>query len=184
MRTLVVTQNTTLDGVVDAVGGWFDPAADGFDDVREVVRRQAAASDAFLVGRQTFEDMRGFWPKQVDDTTGVTDHLDRVAKFVVSRSMTDPGWDGTTVLRGDLVEDITALKRAPGADIVTTGSITLVHDLVRLGLVDEFRLFVHPVVLGAGRRLFEDAAGVGTLRLVEARAFTSGVVLQRYSVQH
>ena len=128
--------------------------------------------------------MRGFWPTQVDDTTGVTDHLNRVAKFVVSRSMTDPGWDGTTVLRGDLVEEITALKRAPGADIVTTGSITLVHDLIRHGLVDEFRLFVHPVVLAAGRRLFEDATGVGELRLLEARSFTSGVVLQRYSVQH
>ena len=97
--------------------------------------------------------------------------------------MTDPGWDGTTVLRGDLVEEITALKRAPGADIVTTGSITLVRDLIRHGLVDEFRLFVYPVVLAAGRRLFEDATGVGELRLLEARSFTSGVVLQRYSVQ-
>lgn len=95
--------------------------------------------------------------------------------------MTDPGWDGTTVLRGDLADAVTALKEAPGADIVTTGSITLVHDLVRHGLVDEYRLFVHPVVLGAGRRLFEDAAGVGTLRLLEARSFGSGVVLQRYS---
>lgn len=184
MRTLVVTQNITLDGVIDAVGGWFDPTADGLEDVQDAVQRQSAASDAFLVGRQTFEDMRGFWPKQVDDTTGVTDHLNRVAKFVVSRSMTDPGWDGTTVLRGDLVDDITALKQAPGTDIVTTGSITLVHDLVRHGLVDEFRLFVYPVVLGAGRRLFEDATGVGKLRLVEARSFASGVVLQRYLVQH
>ncbi len=184
MRTLVVTQNITLDGVIDAAGGWFDPTADGFADVQEVVQTQAAASDAFLVGRQTFEDMRGFWPKQADDTTGVTDHLNRVAKYVVSRSITDPGWDGTTVLRGDLVEDVRALKEAPGADIVTTGSITLVRDLVRYGLVDEFRLFVFPVVLGAGRRLFEDATGVGELRLVETRSFTSGVVLQRYSAQH
>lgn len=184
MRTLVVTQNITLDGVIDAAGGWFDPTADGIADVQKVVQTQAAASDAFLVGRQTFEDMRGFWPKQADDTTGVTDHLNRVAKYVVSRSMTDPGWDGTTVLRGDLVQDITALKEAPGADIVTTGSITLVRDLVRYGLVDEFRLFIFPVVLGAGRRLFEDVAGVGELRLVETRSFTSGVVLQRYSAQH
>ena len=73
MRTLVVTQNITLDGVVDAAGGWFDPTADGIEDVQDVVQRQAAASDALLVGRQTFEDMRGFWPTQVDDTTGVTD---------------------------------------------------------------------------------------------------------------
>jgi len=180
MRTLVVTQNITVDGVVEAAGGWFDPTADGFADVQEAVRRQAAASDAFLVGRRTFEDMRGFWPKRPDDTTGVTDHLNRVAKYVVSRSMADPGWAGTTVLRGDLVDAVTALKEAPGADIVSTGSITLVHDLVRHGLVDEFRLFVHPVVLGAGRRLFEDATGLGRLRLLEARSFASGVVLQRY----
>lgn len=184
MRTLVVTQNITLDGVVDAAGGWFDPTADGLEDVQDVVRRQSAASDAFLVGRRTFEDMRGFWPTQVGDTTGVTEHLDRVAKFVVSRSMTDPGWDGTTVLRGDLVEEVTALKRAPGTDIVTTGSITLVRALVRHALVDEYRLFVHPVVIGTGRRLFEDGAGVGELRLAETHRFTSGVVLHRYAAHH
>ena len=84
------------------------------------------------------------------------------------------------MLRGALEDEIRALKSQPGDDIVTTGSITLVHDLTAAGLVDEYRLFVYPVVLGHGRRLFADAHGIPRLRLVEARPFRSGIVLTRY----
>ncbi|WP_222268174.1 dihydrofolate reductase family protein [Modestobacter marinus] len=111
----------------------------------------------------------------------MTAHLDQVAKYVVSRTLTDPQWANTTVLSGPLAEEIQALRQRPGGDVVTTGSITLVHDLVRLGLVDEYRLFVFPVVLGRGRRLFPDGTGVPALRLLESRPFRSGVVLLRYS---
>jgi dihydrofolate reductase len=94
--------------------------------------------------------------------------------------MEDPAWDRTTVLRGPLSVDIGALKAAPGADIVVTGSITLVRDLIAGGLVDEYRLFVYPIVVGRGARLFADRTGVPRLRLLETRAFRSGVVLLRY----
>jgi dihydrofolate reductase len=94
----------------------------------------------------TFEEMRGYWPRQVDDTTGNTEHLNRVAKYVVSSTMSDPQWENSTVLSGPLIEEIEALKAQPVKDIVTTGSITLVHDLIARGLVDEYRLFVFPVV--------------------------------------
>ncbi|HEY2958680.1 MAG TPA: dihydrofolate reductase family protein [Actinomycetota bacterium] len=184
MRDLVVTENVTLDGVIDASEGWFSVADDADVDQSDLVAalgEQSQAADAVVFGRVTFEQMRGYWPKQTDDPTGVSDYLNRVAKYVVSSAMGDPGWERTTVLRGDrFLDEIQALKAKPGRDIVTTGSVTLVHALIAAGLVDEYRLFVYPVVLGRGERLFAHATEVPRLRLVEARPFRSGVVLLRY----
>jgi dihydrofolate reductase len=182
MRNLIITENITIDGVIDASENWFTPA--GHEDVDHsdqiaAIAEQRAAADAFLTGRVTFEQMRGYWPRRADDRTGIRAYLDRVAKYVVSTTIGDPGWERTTVLRGPLDEDIRALKAAPGADIVVTGSITLVHALIADGLVDEYRLFVYPVVVGRGARLFESAEH-SALDLVEARPFRSGVVLLRY----
>jgi dihydrofolate reductase len=158
MRDLVVTENITLDGVIDASGGWFsvtdDPEVDQ-SDLREALGEQSAAADAVLLGRVTFEEMRGYWPEQTDDTTGVTDYLNRVSKYVVSGTLGDPAWEPTTVLPADGFEDgIRALKAEPGRDIVTTGSITLVHALIGAGLVDEYRLFVYPSSSAAAGECF------------------------------
>lgn len=184
-RKLVVTQNITLDSVVENNGNWFDPTEDSERGraLAAVTAEHAAASDAFLVGRVTFEEMRGFWPQQKDDTTGVTDHLNSVQKYVVSQSLADPDWDGTTVLRGSdqLVQEIRALTEAPGKDIVLTGSIELTHDLLRNGLVDELRLFVHPVILGEGRRPFPDGWTAPSLQLVEEQRIHD-VILLRYEL--
>jgi dihydrofolate reductase len=181
MRTLVVTENCTLDGVIDMSGGWFDPLAQDVDqsDIAEVTAEHSRAADALLVGRNTFEAFREFWPKQTDDPTGVSDYLNSVQKYVVSRTMTEPGWSHSSVLRGPLVDEVHALKQRPGRDIVATGSIRLVRALVAAGLVDEFRLFVFPVVVGRGARLFESTDA--RLRLVETRPFRSGAVLLRYA---
>jgi dihydrofolate reductase len=183
-RDLVVTENITLDGVIDASGGWFSVADDaGVDqsDLTVAIREQSDAADAVLFGRVTFEEMRGYWPEQTDDTTGVTDYLNRVSKYVVSSTLADPAWEHTTVLPGvGFQDELRALKSKPGKDIVTTGSITLVHALIAAGLVDEYRLFLYPVVLGHGARLFPDGTHVPSLRLVETRPFHSGVVLLRY----
>ncbi|GAA0267896.1 dihydrofolate reductase family protein [Cryptosporangium japonicum] len=185
MRTLVVTENITLDGVIDATGGWFDPVGAGPDvdasDLIEAVAEHMRAADAFLVGRVTFEQMRGYWPARSEDTTGVSAYLDQVRKYVVSRSLTEAGWEPTTILRGPLRDDIAALKAEPGRDIVVTGSIDLVRQLVAEDLVDEYRLFVHPSVVGRGARLFPDGVERPRMRLLESRAFRSGVVLLRYS---
>ena len=119
MRDLIITENITLDGVIDAAEGWFAPAGDEDVDQSDIIAalaEQREAADAFLVGRTTFEEMRGYWPHQIDDTTGVTDYLDQVSKYVVSTTLQDPEWERTTVLRGPLREDIEALKSAPGAD--------------------------------------------------------------------
>lgn len=180
---LVVTENITLDGVVDASEGWFDPA-EGEDedqsDVLAALQAQMEAEDALLMGRRTFEEFRGYWPAQAEDTTGITDHLNRVRKYVISSTLEDPGWQNTTVLRGPLESDVEALRSQPGREIGVTGSITLVHGLIAAGLVDEYRLFVYPVVLGRGTRLFERATAMPKLRLVEATPFRSGIVLMTY----
>jgi len=127
--------------------------------------------------------MRSYWPQQTDDTTGVTDYLNKVAKYVVSASLEDPDWEPTTILRGPLRDDIIGLKAQLGKDIVTTGSITLVHSLIAEGLVDEYRLFVYPVVVGRGEKLFTDSEKMAKLKLLQTRTFSSGVVLLRYGIK-
>ena len=128
----------------------------------------------------TFEQFRGYWPQLTDDTTGIADYLNNVSKYVVSNTLQEPEWERTTVLRAGLVDEIQALKSMPGRDIVTTGSMTVVHDLIAAGLVDEYRLFVYPVVLGRGQRLFTDATAVPRLNLVETQPSRSGIVLLCY----
>jgi dihydrofolate reductase len=184
MRTLAITQNVTLDGSIEFLDDWFDPQARGLGDMADLqaeVQRQSSASDAMLLGRQTFEDFRSYWPHREDDTTGTSAYLDGVAKYVVSSTLTEPGWENTTVLAGDPVEGVRALKQAAGGDIVLTGSITLGHTLIEAGLVDEFRLFAYPVVQGRGRRLFPDGYRVDRLRLLDTRSFASGIVLTTYA---
>ena len=177
-----------MDGVIEATGDWFAPAGDEADvdnsDMEGVLREFMQAQDALLLGRNTFEAFRGYWPKQTDDTTGITAHLNQVAKYVVSSTLEEPEWENTTSLRGDLVEEVRALKEQSGGEIGVTGSITLVHELIAAGLVDEYRLFVYPIVLGRGQRLFEESTDVPKLVLVESRPFRSGVVLLRYRVNH
>jgi dihydrofolate reductase len=181
MRKLVITENMTLDGSIEMLGDWFDPQLQD-DDLLEESHRQDAEADALLVGRRTFEDFRGYWPKQTDDPTGVTDYLNRVAKYVVSSTMTDPQWQNSTVLNGDPVEQTRELKAEPGKDIVLTGSISLAHTLIAAGVVDEYRMFVYPTVQGRGRRLFPDGTVIPVLSLVEPpKSFRSGITLLRYA---
>ena len=169
---------------MEATDNWFGPAGSPPEvdqsDHERAIREQREAADAFLVGRVTYEQMRSYWPQQTEDTTGISDYLNKVNKYVVSTTLRDPQWEPTTVLRGAVDEVIRSLKSLPGKDIVTTGSITLVHRLIAAGLVDEFRLFVYPVVVGRGRRLFPDGTSLTTLHPVENRQSRSGVTLLRY----
>ncbi len=183
---LVITQNITLDGVIEVTedtGDWFTPADAGAEtaDLNDTLRQMMSEEDAQLHGRATFEAMRGFWPNQSDDTTGVTHHLNRVHKLVVSTTMDDPRWENSSVLRGDLVDEVRSLKELPGANMGVTGSISVCPALMRAGLVDEYRLLLYPVVVGTGRRLFDGNLGDHRdLELIDSTAFTSGVVLLRY----
>jgi dihydrofolate reductase len=184
LRILAVTENVTVDGSIEMLGDWFDPQGQaGMDnsDLLEELHRQDRSADGLLLGRKTFEDLRGYWPKQSDDATGITDYLNQVQKYVVSSTMTDPRWQNSTILAGDPVEAVRVLKEQPGQDIVVTGSIMLCHTLIEAGLVDEYRLFVYPVVQGRGRRLFPDGFELPTLRLLEAKAFRSGITYSCYA---
>jgi dihydrofolate reductase len=176
---LVITQNVTVDGVVEALDDWFAPQEGDATDQLDVVREHMTAQSVFLVGRRTFEDMRGYWPHRTSDPTGISAHLDAVEKAVVSRTLTEPGWANTTVLSGDPVDDVRRLLRERDGEVGVTGSIRLCHTLVAAGLVEEYRLFVHPRVLGRGRRLFPDGVDV-RLRASGSRTFRSGVSLLTY----
>jgi dihydrofolate reductase len=187
VRELVVTENITLDGVIDAAEGWFAPSRDGDEtnasdvlDVLAVLQQHMQRQAGLLLGRVTFEQFRGYWPQQRDDSTGITAHLNSVSKYVVSRTLQEPAWENTTVLRGPLEEEVERLKREPGGEIGVTGSISVVRSLMAAGVVDEYRLFVYPIVLGRGARLFQDASQVGKLELVECQAFRSGITLMSY----
>jgi dihydrofolate reductase len=175
MRDLIVTQNITVDGVIEA-GDWFGPA-DGGPAVLDALREQMTRADAFLTGRVTFEEMRGYWPAQTDDPTGIAAYLNQVQKYVVSSTLHEPAWEPTTVLRG--LDDVRRLKGATGGEIVCAGSIAITHQLIAADLVDEFRLFVYPTVVGTGRRLFT-ADSLQSLMLSDCRSFPSGVVLLIY----
>jgi dihydrofolate reductase len=184
LRTLAITQNITIDGSIEMLGDWFDPqgqAGADSSDLLEELHHQDREADGLLVGRRTFEDLRGYWPKQSDDATGIADYLDQVQKYVVSSTMTEPKWQNSTVLSGDPVEGTRALKEKPGRDIVVTGSITLCHTLIAAGLVDEYRLFVYPLVQGGGRRLFPDGFELPKLELLETKAFGSCITYSRYA---
>ena len=160
------------EALADRCQQWLDGARARLD----------ADADALLVGRQTFEDFRSYWPHQTDDSSGITDYLNNVEKYVVSSTMTDPQWRNSTVLTGDWIARVRELKGQQGRDIVVTGSITLTHALIVAGLVDEYRLFVYPTVQGRGRRLFPDGYEMPRLQLAQARGFENGVSLLRYTV--
>lgn len=184
MRTLAITQNITVDGSIEMLGDWFNAQGQADvdnSDLLEELHRQDSNADGLLVGRRTFEDLRGYWPKQTDDATGVTDYLNHVQKYVISATTTDPQWQNSTILAGDPVMEVRALKDKPGRDIVVTGSITLCHTLINAELVDEYRLFGYPVVQGRGRRLFPDGFEIPKLTLLEAKAFRSGITFSRYA---
>ncbi|MGV9797744.1 dihydrofolate reductase family protein [Mycobacterium sp. NPDC003449] len=177
MRSLIITQNITLDGSVEMLEDWFDPQTQD-DELLAEMHRQDETADGLLLGRKTFEDFRGYWPNQSDDTTGVTDYLNGVDKYVVSSTMTDPQWGNSTILPGDPVEHTRGLKASDGGDIVVTGSITLCHALIAADLVDEIRLFIYPFVQGRGRRLFPDGRMIsGLAPAARPMSFPGGVTL-------
>jgi dihydrofolate reductase len=184
MTRLTVTENITLDGVIEQLDDWFSPSgAEGEVDDSDIVatiQQQMSAQAALLLGRKTFESFRGYWPLQTDDRTGITRHLNQVRKYVLSSTIDEPQWENTTVLRGTLAEEVGRLKQQVDGEIGVTGSITLVHGLVAAGLIDEYRLFLYPVVAGRGRRMFENATGMPRLELVAAKPFRSGIVLLSY----
>ena len=193
MSTITVVCNLTLDGVMQAPGrpdedrrggftrgGWAVPySSDAMGRVFEGMGQQAGRSGAMLLGRRTFEDFAGFWPNQPDNP--FTEALNRTQKYVASATLADPlPWVNSTVLAGDAAKAVAALKdEQPEQDLVILGSGELIRSLLPHGLIDEFTLLIHPLVLGAGRRLFAEGSETA-LDLVDSVGTSTGVVLARY----
>ena len=181
MRRLLLTENVTADGRIEMLDDWFDPSPDGdIQDWLDATERLGLSSDAVLLGRRTFEDFRGYWPQHADEPAG--SYLDRVQKYIVSSSMTDPQWRNSTILSGDPVEEVRRLKDSDGGDITLAGSITLAHAVLAAGLVDEIRLLIFPAVQGRGKGLVGEGTSIPRLELLESQTFRSGVALLRYAV--
>ena len=193
MRKLIVAEFVSLDGVIQAPGGAEEDTEGGFteggwtqaywhDDIGTHFFQSISEADTFLLGRKTWQIHGGaFEPMPDGDPFG--DVMNGMAKYVVSTTLPDAtAWRNSTLIQGDVAEAVRALKEQPGKDIYVDGSSVLVHTLARHGLVDEYSLLVYPVSLGGGKKLFPDDLRVN-LRLIESRAFPSGVTLMRYAVE-
>lgn len=174
MRKVTAAFFISLDGVVEAPQTWHFPYFD--DEMGAAVGEAIAASDAFLLGRRTYEEWAAFWPTEAAAESPMAGVMNETPKYVVSTTLDSVEWQNSTLLQGDLAEAVAELKAKPGKNIGMSGSATLVRSLLELGLVDELRLLVHPLVVGSGATLFENGTAPVTLELVGSRAFSTGVV--------
>lgn len=184
MRKIIVSEFMTLDGVMEDPGGaenferggWafqFErgPEGDKFkmDEMME--------SDTLLMGRKTYEGFAAAWPSRTGE---FADRMNNASKYVVSTTMGQPTWNNTTVIKSNIVEEISKLKATPGKDILVAGSAQLVNTLLENDMIDELRLMVYPVVLGKGKRLFENESKKNELQLFEAKPVGDGVLILIY----
>ena len=186
MGKIIVSENVTLDGVVQDPagdegfrhGGWVGRiGGPGREEVARVALEEALGTEAMLLGRRSYEFLAARWPSR---TGALADRLNSKPKYVVSSTLQDPGWNNTTVLHGDVVSEVSALKRQLAGDIVIAASFQLVHTLVEHDLIDELRLMVYPVVLGAGERLFGETSDKKSMRLLDARTVGDGLAYLTY----
>ncbi len=175
MRKLKAWLYVTLDGVVEAPENWVMPDDEMFADQTA----DYAASDALLLGRQTYEIFAASWPQRGSDVPNA-DWMNNTQKYVASTTLVSPEWQNTTLLEGDLGDAVSRLKQADGQTVTVNGSATLLRSLLSAGLVDELWLFLHPVVLGRGVRLFDNAEDRVALELTECHPYSNGVVSLTY----
>ena len=184
MRTLIVTEFTSLDGVIDSPGGGPHPRA-GWTfkqvpfvaEAYEIKGREQLEASAMLMGRVSYDEFAPVWPSMTDEFP----QYNAMPKYVVSSTLEDPEWNNTSVLRS--VDEVAALKDTEGGNIIVHGSATLAKALAAAGLVDRYHLLIFPLLLGAGRRLFDDGGDLlQKLELVEHEAYSNGVVKAVYDV--
>ena len=191
MRTLSVTMSMTLDGVVQGLGRPDEDTRGGFshggwgrrytDDVmlREMGKGMSAAGD-MLFGRRTWQDVIGAWA-DADDGNPFTAHLNATRKYVVSTTLTDvDAWQNSVLLAGDAARTVAELKASDGPDLAVIGSASLVRSLQAAGLVDRYALLIHPLVLGAGTRLFDESSPLTEFTLVDSVVTGTGVIIATY----
>jgi dihydrofolate reductase len=177
MRKLVVTEYVTLDGVMEEPGVWSFPFFS--DDAAKFKYDELFASDALLLGRVTYEGFAKAWPTMTG-TGEFGERMNSLPKFVVSTTLDEVAWNNSRLIKENVAEEVAALKQQPGQDILVAGSGVLVHTLMQHDLIDEYRIMLHPIVLGSGKRLFRDGNDTKTLRLVETKPLSSGIVVLSY----
>jgi dihydrofolate reductase len=184
MGTIVVSENVSLDGVVQdpagdegfRLGGWVGLIKDR-PELNQLALDEALGAEALLVGRRSYEWLAGRWPSRSGE---LADRLNSMPKYVVSSTLEDPAWSNSTVLRGDPVAEVSKLKQELPGEILVPASFQLVHALMERDLVDKLRLKIFPVVLGAGERLFGETSDKKPMRLVDTQAFGDGVAVLTY----
>ncbi|MBO0682746.1 MAG: dihydrofolate reductase family protein [Candidatus Dormibacteraeota bacterium] len=176
MGKIVISENITLDGVVQdpsgaegfSLGGWVGRVGDmGREGAARVLLDEHLSAEALLQGRRTHEFLAARWPSR---SGGLADRMNSMPKYVVSSTLEESSWSNSTVLKGDVVSEASKVRRELNGEIVVAGSLQLVRALMEHDLVDELRLMVYPVVLGAGQRLFGETGNHKSLRLVSARS--------------
>lgn len=177
MRKIVAGEFLSLDGVMEAPNEWHFPYFN--DEMGQAVGGQMAEADTMLLGRRTYQEFAAAWPDRPSDEPGA-DFMNNTPKLVVSRTLDTVEWQNSSLIKGDVVEELTKLKRQPGKNIGISGSATLVRWLLRQGLLDELRLLVHPIVVGSGKRLFQDVDDRVPLKLVDSKTFSTGVLYLTY----
>lgn len=175
MRNVIASEYVTLDGVMEEPGAWSFPFWN--DELAKYKYDELFASGALLLGRVTYQGFAAAWPTMTD-TGDFGERMNSLPKFVASTTLDAVTWNAS-LITGDVAEEVTKLKQQPGQDLLIGGSGDLVHTLMQHNLIDEYRLLVHPIVLGSGKRLFTDGINT-TLRLVETKTFSSGVIALSY----
>jgi dihydrofolate reductase len=192
MRKVIVDEFMSLDGVMQAPGGEEEDPSGGFqhggwsmqymdEPAQKRVLEGIVEAGGFLLGRRTYDIFAAYWPNAPEEEQVIAEPLNTKPKYVASRTQTELEWQNSTVLDGDLADAVTALKQEDGGDLHVIGSTELVQSLIDLGLVDELRLMIDPVVVGGGKRIFRDDGQLRLLRLVESETTPSGAIFATYA---
>ncbi|HEX2044748.1 MAG TPA: dihydrofolate reductase family protein [Gaiellaceae bacterium] len=184
MGRIVVTEFVSLDGVMEAPGGGESFRHGGWsfeidrgDEGNQFKLDETLASEALLLGRVTYEGFAAAWPSREGE---FADKFNSMPKYVVSSTLEDPEWNNTTVLSGEVADEVAKVRERHDGDVVVHGSARLVQTLLDRGLVDEVRLMVFPIVLGSGKRLFGETSDKKLLRLADSRVVGDGVAILVY----
>jgi dihydrofolate reductase len=184
MGRIVVSENVSLDGVVEdpsgdegfARGGWVGKIA-AREEVAKATLDEALQTEALLLGRRSYEFFAARWPSR---TGALAERMNNLPKYVVSATLEDPEWTNSTVLKGDVVSEVSKLRQELDGDVAVLGSFQLLHTLIEHDLVDELRLKIYPVLLGDGERLFGETGNQKSLRFVDSQTLDEGVVFLTY----
>jgi dihydrofolate reductase len=195
MRKLVVNEFSSLDGIVQAPGGEKEDTDGGFehggwhlqymndDTAQKWVLESFVSAGGLVLGRRTWEIFAAYWPTAPEEEQVIAEPLNKLPKYVASRSLSEPlAWENSHLLTGDVPDAVAALKREDGKDLQVVGSPAFAQTLIEHDLVDEYRLMIDPIVIGTGKRLFRENGGFRPLQLVEGIVTSAGAILATYAV--